>query len=103
MREATALAEFSGCITAKPIVRTRPAGPNGLDVPVLCLDISTGGALAAAIHIEQPFAPGAHAACEIAAKRLKQGQHITVQAPLHALRLFVGAAAHIHIDQEPGS
>lgn len=99
--ETTALAEFSGLVAATPTVRTRVSGSNGHTIPVLCIEINTGGALAASIRIEQPFPETGHAACEAAARRFKPGQHVTVQAPLHSLRLYIGAAAHIHIDQEP--
>lgn len=96
--QATAMAQFSGRIADKPEVRVRPAGQHGRDVPVLCLHLVADGALGAPLHVEQPFAPGALAACEAAARRYRPGQRVTVLAPLHAARLVLAAATHIHTE-----
>lgn len=97
--QASALARFSGRITDRPEVRVRPAGPDGRDVPVLCLHLVADGALGAPLHVEQPFQPGALAACEAAARRYHPGQRVIVLAPLHAARLVLSAAAHIHPEE----
>lgn len=93
-------ATFTGRLTAPGQARVRPIGVDGLSMPVLCLELvneSTG----TPIHIEQPFPAGAMPQCQAAARRFKPGQHVTVQAPVHTLRLHVGAAEHIHINHEP--
>lgn len=92
----TALASFSGRVQGRPHVRGGVAGPDGRSVPVLCLDIvPEGGASTAPVHVRQPFPHSDWRGCEAAARRIQPGQHITVQAPIDALRLTITAAAHI--------
>lgn len=97
----TATLRYTGTLTAPPQVRTRVSSPDGHTVPVLCLALASDGPLHAPIHVEQPFPAGEHAQCEAAARRLKPGMHLTVEAPTHAMRLVLADAAHIHLNPAP--
>jgi hypothetical protein len=92
---------LTGIVVGPAQVRTRPAGPGGRWVPVLCLQLQAEGACPTPIRIEQPFTAATREQCEAAARRFRPGLHVTVEAPLSALRLTVAGAAHIHPTQEP--
>ena len=93
-----ALAQFAGRIASTPQVRAR-TDKEGHTVPVLCLELTADGATAAQVHVEQPFPINQFEHCRAAAHRFKPGQHVTIEAPMQALRLVVREAAHIHIDK----
>ena len=93
-------AQFTGTVVGRADVRSLPAGKDGQSVPVLCFEIAgDSGACPVPMRIQQHFPPGAWPACEAAARRIQPGQHITVAAPLTALRLFINGAVHIHSDK----
>jgi len=76
---------LTGIVVGPAQVRTRPAGPGGRDVPVLCLQLQAEGACPTPIRIEQPFTAATREQCEAAARRFRPGLHVTVEAPLSAL------------------
>lgn len=87
---------FTGTVVGRPDVRSLPTGQDGQVVPVLCLELlSDSGACTVPVRVQQPFPAGAWAQCRAAARRLQPGQHITVHAPIKALRLLINGAAHI--------
>jgi len=97
---AQPLMEYSGTLTHHAEARTKVLDGEGHSVPVLCMDIELDNALRTAMHVEQPFAPGAFKQAEAAAHRLKKGMRVTVQAPLLSVRLGA-TASHIHVIPEP--
>ncbi|MFD1709055.1 hypothetical protein ACFSF0_00390 [Ottowia flava] len=96
-------ATFHGTLVARPEVRYLPAGKDGLPVPVLCLRLRNEGLGSNPITVQQHFKAGATRQCEAAARRLKPGQQLTVEAPLTALQLTVAGAAHIHTEKKKGN
>jgi hypothetical protein len=91
-----ALMEHTGTLTRNAEVRNKQLDAEGLVVPVLCLDMELEGAIHAPLHVEQFFGQDAHSQCEAAARRLKKGMRVTVQAPLLSHRL-AATASHIHV------
>lgn len=66
-------------------------------VPILCLQIELDNSHHNILRVEQPFRSDQFAQCWMAARRLKEGMRVTVQAPLQDLRLLARNADHIHI------
>jgi hypothetical protein len=97
----TAQAEFTGTLLHGAEARSAVLDAAGHTVPVLCLDIELDTALHTHMHVEQPFAIGAHAQAVAAAHRLKKGMRVTVQAPLVGVRLVASNTTHIHTHPEP--
>lgn len=102
---STASAEYTGTLLAPGQCRMRPIDTDGHMAPVLLLDVQLDNALRTRLRVEQPFAPDAQAACELAARRHRAGSRVSVQAPLAGLRLIATQTQHVHVlnnpDQEP--
>jgi hypothetical protein len=90
------LMEYTGTLMhqAEARVRTNPAGTQ---TPTLCLFLELDNATHTTLQVEQPFPVGHFQQVEAAARRLKQGTRVSVQAPLVGMRLVARNAAHIHI------
>lgn len=97
---SSVLIQYSGHILRKPEVRNRPLDAEGHMVPVLCIELETDSPLRLPIHVEQPFPADQHAACEAAARRLRKGMLVTVQAPIVGHRLIINNAAHVRAEPE---
>ena len=91
-----------GTLTERAVARTKVLDGEHA-VPVLCLELVTDTPLRLPVHVEQPFPAGHFAQCEAAARRLRKGQHVTVQAPVLGWRLIAANATHIHIDNNEGN
>ena len=72
-------------------------------VPVLCMDIELDNPLRNIMHVEQPFPADQFKQAESAARRLKKGMHVTVDAPPLDLRFTARNVTHIHIIPEPAT
>jgi len=90
---------FEGVVVSNAQVRMKPIDREGHMVPVLCVDIIVAGPLRNLVHLEQPFAPDAHDACEAAARRYHKGLCIKADAPTVGLRMLVPNVSHIHVQQ----
>ena len=99
----TALCEYTGTLLHNAEVRTKVLGSEGYAVPVLCCDLQLDNGTHNTVHSEQPYPAGCHSQCEAAAKRLKKGDRITVQAPLASHRLVLTNATHVRPPSEPVS
>lgn len=96
---ASADSLITGTLTKRAEARSRAL--DGLHViPVLCLDLVTDTPLQLPVHVEQPFPAGQFAQCEQAARRLRKGAMVTVQAPVVGWRLVATNASHIHINND---
>lgn len=89
---------ISGHLVDKASARTKVLDGEHT-VPVLCLDLVTDTPLHMRVHVEQPFPAGHYAQAEAAAKRLKKGMHVTVQAPVLGWKLVAANATHIQTNQ----
>lgn len=89
---------FTGTLLARAEARTKVLDGSHT-VPVLCLELETDTPARMPIHVEQAFPPGHMAQAEAAARRLKKGMHVTVQAPVLGWKLVVQNATHIHTDK----
>jgi hypothetical protein len=69
-------------------------------VPVLCLELVSDSPLRLPVHVEQPFPAGHFAQCEAAARRLKKGARVTVQAPVLGWKLIAANATHVHTEND---
>lgn len=92
---------IAGTLTERAVARTKVLDGEHV-LPVLCLDLITDTPLRLPVHVEQPFPPGHFAQCEAAARRLRKGAHVTVQAPVLGWRLVAANATHIHTDNDEG-
>jgi len=93
---------ITGTLTERATARTRVLDGTHA-VPVLCLELVTDTPLGLPVHVEQPFPAGHFAQCEAAARRLRKGQHVTVQAPVLGWKLLATNASHIHTDNDEGT
>lgn len=87
--------EYTGTLLRDAEARCR-VDAQDQTVPVLCLDITLDNALRTLMHVEQPFPLGTFEQAQAAARRLKKGQHVAVQAPLESMRLISPRTTHIH-------
>lgn len=90
---------ITGTLTENAGARTKVLDGD-VAVPVLCLELVTDTPMRLPVHVEQPFPRGHHAQCEAAARRLKKGLHVTVQAPVVGWKLIAANATHVHTDNE---
>lgn len=90
-------AEYTGTLIHPAEARTGTTNGVGPMVPMLCLDLELDNITHNVMHVEQPFAPDHFAQCQAAARRLKEGMRVTVQAPLVGMRLVARNATHIHV------
>lgn len=100
-QSASPVMEYTGTLLHQAEARTKVLDGEGHCVPVLCLDIELDNALHTPMRIEQPFAADAAKQAHAAARRLKKGMRVTVQAPLVGVRLMATNASHIHVIPEP--
>ena len=98
---APAMLEYSGTLIHAAEARTRLLDGNDHSVPVVCMDIELDNSLRNRMHIEQPFPADQFTQATAAARRLKKGMHVTVQAPLLDLQLVARNVAHVHVIPEP--
>lgn len=92
-----ALLEYTGTLIKAAEARTRPADLEGHVVPVIHCEIELHNAQRTHLVAEQPFPANHQAQAAAAAKRLKKGTQITIQAALEDIRLFAANTAHIHV------
>lgn len=97
------LLEYSGTLLHAAEARTRVLDGHDHSVPVLCMDIELDNALRNRMHVEQPFPPDHYAQAAAAAKRLKKGTHVTVQAPPMDMQLVARNVSHISVIPEPAT
>ena len=91
--------QYSGTLIHGAEVRSRPCDSAGHMVPVLCFDIVSASATHNLVHVEQPFPAGAQDQCEVAARRLKKGMHVTVEHAAMGLRVIAPNTLHVHVHQ----
>lgn len=93
---------YTGTLVQPAEARTS-VNAAGMSVPTLCLLLELDSAAHNTLRVEQPFAADHFKECEAAARRLKPGMRVTVQAPLVGLRLVARGATHIHVisDNQP--
>lgn len=94
---ADVLAVFSGRVMRRAETRAKVLDGEGHSVPVLCMDIESDSPTRAVIHVEQLFRFGQQAEAEAAARRIKAGAHVTVEAPITGLRLVIPNAVHVRM------
>lgn len=90
-------AEYTGTLIHPAEARTGLLDKEGQSVPVLCMDIELDSITHNLMRVEQPFPAGEFNQCQAAARRLKEGTRVTVQAPLVGLRLVARNATHVHV------
>ncbi len=89
--------EYTGTLIHPAEARTSLPDHLGKTVPVLCMDVELDNATHNVLHVEQPFAPEQFKQCQAAARGLKEGTRVTVQAPLMGMRLVARNATHVHV------
>lgn len=95
--------EYTGTLLHTAEVRTKVLAGDGQAVPVLCMDLQLDNPYTTLVHSEQPYPAGCHSLCEAAAKKLKKGMRITVQAPLAGARLVLPNVSAIQVIPEPSN
>lgn len=90
-------AAFSGTLLHNAQARTRQLDHDGHVVPVLCMDVELDTALRNHLHVEQPFAIGAHQACEARARTLRAGMRVTIDVPFIGLAIVARNVSHVHV------
>lgn len=88
--------EYTGTLVENAIARISPCAAGGF-VPVLCLELVLDNQYGTRLHVEQPFPTNEYEAARMAARRLKKGLRVTVEAPLVGLRLVARNATHVHL------
>lgn len=96
-----ASAEYIGTLIAPAQCRMRPVDADGHMAPVLVLQIELDTLLRTRMRVEQQFPAHAHQACEAAAKRLRVGTVLAVDAPLTGLRLVATRTQHVRVMNLP--
>ncbi len=96
-------AEYTGTLLHAAHAATAILDGEGHVIPTLCMDLELDNAMHTPLHVEQPFPAGQHQQAEAAARRLKKGMRVTVQAPLVGMRLVARNATHIHVIHEPAA
>lgn len=97
---STPLLAYTGTLTHGAEARSTAADAEGHTVPVLVLDLQLDNTLHTPMRVEQFFPAGQHDQAHAAARRLKKGMRVTVQAPLSDMSLIARHAAHIHVEKE---
>lgn len=92
---------YTGTLTHQAEARTRLLDGDLHAVPVLCLDIELDNVVRTRMHVEQAFPADHHKQAEAAARRLKKGMHVTVEAPLVGVQIVARNATHIHTHDDP--
>lgn len=92
-------ARYTGILTQHAQARGTMVDGGG-HVPVLCMDVELDTSFHNILHVEQVFPVGHYTQCEAAARRLKKGTRVSVDAPLDSLRLVARNAAHIHVHKD---
>jgi hypothetical protein len=94
------LLECSGTLIRNAEARMGPVDGSGRMVPILIVHARVHNPAVPGMHyhgcFEQPFPAGAEAGCAAAAKRLRKGAEVRVQAPLAWVTLHCRHTAHIH-------
>ena len=88
--------EYTGTLTENAQARIGTSTDGGF-IPMLCLDMELDNQYGTRLHVEQPFHTNDYEAARMAARRLKKGMRVTVEAPLVGLRLVARNATHVHI------
>ena len=91
---------YTGTLIKRAEARTLLIGKDGRAVPVLCLDVQLENDVQTHLHVEQPFHTANYNQAQAAARRLKKGMRVTVQAPLADLHLVAKNAIHIHTHRD---
>lgn len=95
--QTTAMLEYTGTLIKSAEARSRPSDLEGHVVPVIRCELELNNPQRTHLVAEQRFPAGAHDQAQAAARRLKKGTQITIQAAVSDIRLFAGNAAHIHV------
>ena len=96
-----AVLEYTGTVLHRAEARTNMLDNAGHTVPVLCFELELDTPLHNSMLVEQPFPAGEFDQCRAAARRMKVGSRVSVQAPLVGVRIVARNATHIHIIKEP--
>ena len=99
--QAAHLVLCTGTLARDAEVRTKPVGALGDPAPVLCLDLHDVVPHAAAVHVEQVFAPTDRRRAEQLAARLKKGMRVTARCLQRDVRLNLTAAFGIEALPHP--
>ena len=91
--------KYTGTLVENAQCRIDPTTTTGF-LPVLCLELELHNQYATRLHVEQPFRANEYEAARMAARRLKKGMRVTVEAPLVGLRLVARNATHVHVIQD---
>ena len=94
---------YTGTLIHHAEDRTRILDGQDHAVPVLCMDVELDNTLHTAMHVEQPFPVDHFKQAEAAARRLKKGTRVTVEAPLIDMHLVACNVSHIHVIPEPST
>lgn len=89
--------QISGVLLHDAEVRTVPMGDDSTPMPVLCLVIQADRSCHGPVRAEQVYPPQLRHEAEAAAKTLKKGQRVTVQAPIAHLRTTLARASKIEV------
>ena len=93
-------AQYTGTLIRAAEARAGELSADGHTVPLLCLDVQLDNALQTVLHCEQAFPSNHFHQAELAARRLKAGMRVTVQAPMAGMRLVARFVSHIHVLKE---
>ena len=89
--------EYTGTLVKSAEARSRPSDLQGHVVPVIRCELELNNPQRIHLVAEQRFPVGAFDQAQAAARRLKKGTQITIQAAVTDIRLFAGNTAHIHV------
>lgn len=92
---ATAAMQLQGTLAHDADLRTKVLDGDGHTVPVICMEVITGGAAAMPVRVQWPQPAGAHAEAERLCKRLRRGTPVQVLAPLLGMHLVAPNASQV--------
>lgn len=93
--QMAACMQLQGTLAHNAELRSKVLDGDGHTVPVICLEIITGGPAALPVYVQWPQPPGTHAAAERLCKRLRRGAAVQVQAPLLGMHLVAANASQV--------
>ena len=89
--------QISGVLLRDAEVRTVPMGEDRTAMPVISLVIQTDHSCHGPLRAEQVYPPAMRGDAEAAAKAMKKGQRVTVQAPIAQLRTTLAWVSKIEV------
>ena len=92
---ANHLIVIEGTLAQDAQVRIKPMGEAETPMPVLCLLINTNGSSQEPVRAEQTYPPSHRAEAERAARALRRGVRVSVEAPCAHIRTTLAHCASI--------